>query len=138
LTARATRSDLRIISRVNEATWLDRMKQAGADVAQSPYPSYGMSLAAAAVSSAVLDLHELPLLGMGTEQIQIADGSRLAGSTAAAIALAHPCAYVVRLRREERWHPWHKTEGVVRVGDVLVALGSPEDLMSLALDASAP
>jgi voltage-gated potassium channel len=136
LTARATRADLRIVSRVNEATWLDRMKQGGADIAQSPYPSYGMSLAAAAVSSAVLDLHDLPLLGLGTEEIQVPDGSTLVGSTAMSLASEHPCAYVVGLRRDDRLRPWHKTEDAIRAGDVLVALGTPDELMGLAIDAS--
>jgi voltage-gated potassium channel len=136
LTARAARSDLRIISRVNEATWLDRMKQAGADVAQSPYPSYGMSLAAAAVSSAVVDLHDLPMLGLGTEEIQVPSGSRLIGSTAVDIARMHPLAYILGLRRDDQLQPWHRVDGAIRAGDILVALGPPEHLTTLANDAA--
>jgi voltage-gated potassium channel len=136
LTARSTRRDLRIVSRVNEAAWLERIHHAGADVAQSPYPSYGMSLAAAAVSSAVLDLHDLPMLGLGTEEIQIPPGSPLVGSTVAKILEAHPFAYVVGLRREDRIHPWYAIDGSVSVGDVLVALGAPEHLAALADAAS--
>jgi voltage-gated potassium channel len=45
LTARAIAPDLRIVSRVNEPEWLQRIKHAGADVAQSPYESYGRHLA---------------------------------------------------------------------------------------------
>jgi voltage-gated potassium channel len=136
LTARAVRSDLRIISRVNEATWLDRIKMAGADVAQSPYPSYGMSLAAAAVSSAVLDVHNLPLLGLNTEEIQVLDGSPLIGSNATEIAQKHPCAYIVGLRRGDRLRPWQSIDDAVCAGDVLLALGPSEHLMTLAKDAS--
>lgn len=132
LSARSTRADLRIVSRVNEAAWHDRILHAGANVAQSPYPSYGMTLAAAAVSSAVLDLHDLPLLGLGTEEIQIPDNSPLIGSTVAEVLQAHPCAYVIGLRRDDRLHPWHAIEGVVSSGDVLVALGLPEYLAALA------
>jgi voltage-gated potassium channel len=136
LTARSTRSDLRIVSRVNEAAWHERIQHAGADVAQSPYPSYGMNLAAASVSSAVLDLHDLPLLGLGTEEIEIPEGSPLNGSTAAEILQAHPCVYVIGLRRDARLQPWHAIEGVVKSGDVLVALGAPEYLVALAAAAS--
>jgi voltage-gated potassium channel len=136
LTAHSTRADLRIVSRVNETAWLERMQHAGADVAQSPYPTYGMSLAAAAVSSAVLDLHDLPLLGLGTEEIQISDGSPLVGTTTAEALQAHPFVFVVGLRREDRLHPWHTIEGAVRSGDVLVALGTPEHLAELASAAS--
>jgi voltage-gated potassium channel len=45
LTARAVAPNLRIVSRVNEPEWLQRIKHAGADVAQSPYESYGRHLA---------------------------------------------------------------------------------------------
>jgi len=50
LTARATAPGLRIVSRINEAEWLQRIKNAGADVAQSPYESYGQLLADSAVT----------------------------------------------------------------------------------------
>jgi voltage-gated potassium channel len=136
LTARAVRSDLRIISRVNEASWLDRIKMAGADVAQSPYPSYGMSLAAAAASSAVLDVHNLPLLGLDTEEIQVQIGSPLIGSNAIEIAQKHPCAYIVGLRRSDRLQPWQTIDDAVRAGDILLALGPSEHLTTLANDAS--
>lgn len=52
LTARSVRPDLRIVARVNQATWLKRMKAAGADVAESPYERYGVRLATAALSEA--------------------------------------------------------------------------------------
>lgn len=45
LTARSLRADLRIVSRVNQTTWRTRIKHAGADVAESPYESYGARLA---------------------------------------------------------------------------------------------
>ena len=132
LTAHSTRPDLRIVSRVNHEDWKQRMEQAGADVAQSPYPSYGLSLAAAAVSSAVLDLHELPMLGLGTEEIEVPESSPLVGSTVAEILQLHPFTYVIGLRRDDTLHPWHALEGTVMAGDVLVALGAPEHLVALA------
>lgn len=79
LTARSTRKDLRIVARVNHADWSERLEHAGADVVQSPYPTCGVSLAAAAVSETVLDLHELPIVGLATEEIQVAAGSALMG-----------------------------------------------------------
>lgn len=50
LTARSLRPDMRIVSRVNQQTWLRRIRQAGADVAESPYETYGSRLADAALS----------------------------------------------------------------------------------------
>ena len=138
LSARATRPDLRIIARVNDAAWLERMKQAGADVAQSPYPSYGMSLAAASVASSVLDLHELPLLGLRTEEIEVPAGSPLTGLTPREISRRNDDVYVLGLRRAERIQPWHAIDGPVQPGDVLVVLGAPERLVALAAGAVAP
>ena len=132
LTARSTKPDLRIVSRVNEAAWLERLKQAGADSVQSPYPSYGTSLAASAISSAVLDLHDFPLLGLGTEEIQIPEGSPISGLTPSEILQAHPCVYVLGLRREGLLHAWHTIDGAVQPGDILVALGASEFLAGLA------
>jgi len=138
LSARATRPDLRIIARVNDAAWLERMKQAGADVAQSPSPSYGMTLAAASVASSVLDLHELPLLGLRTEEIEVAAGSPLTGLTPREISRRNDDVFVLGLRRAERIQPWHTIDGAVQPGDVLVVLGAPERLVALAAGAVAP
>jgi voltage-gated potassium channel len=136
LTAHSTRPDLRIISRVNKAEWLERIQHAGADVALSPYPSYGMSLAAAAVSSSVLDLHDLPMLGLGTEEIQIPEGSPLVGASVSDVLQSHPFVHVVGLRRDDRLHPWYSIDGALRSGDVLVALGAPDYLVELATASS--
>jgi voltage-gated potassium channel len=132
LTARALCRDLRIVSRVNGAEWLDRMTRAGADVALSPYNSYGMSLAASAVTPAVLDVHNLPLLGLGTEEVEVSDGSPLVGQTLSTVSQAHPGVLVVGLRRDNRLHRWHDLDGAIAPGDVLVALGTPVSLGEFA------
>jgi voltage-gated potassium channel len=132
LTARAMRADLRIVSRVNEAGWRDRIVRAGADVAQSPYPSYGSSLAMQAVSPDILDVHALPLLGLGTEEIKVSDHSPLIGRDLSEIArLAHG-VHVVGLRRDQQLQRWHDVEGHICAGDILVALGTPTFLRALA------
>jgi voltage-gated potassium channel len=134
LTARALRPDLRIVSRVNEEGWRDRIMRAGADVAQSPYPSYGLSLASSATSHDVLDMHSLPLLGLGTEEIEISAHSPLVGRRLSELGSAAPGVHVIGLRRDQRLQRWHDVEGDVRVGDVLVALGTPDFLSALARD----
>jgi voltage-gated potassium channel len=132
LTARAVRPDLRIVSRVNEASWLSRMKHAGADVAQSPYDSYGASLAASALSPAVLDLHDLPLLGLGTEEIIVGASSPFIGKSLSELVDDHVGVYVLGLRRDQQLHKWHDITDTVREGDVLVVLGTSEHLAKLA------
>lgn len=132
LTARALRPDLRIVSRVNEAGWLDRITRAGADVAQSPYPSYGVSLATSALSRRVLDFHALPLLGLGTEEIEVREGSPYLGRPLHEVGEQFGSVHIVGLRRDQRLQRWSDVGDEVRAGDVLVALGTPESLRSLA------
>ena len=88
------------------------------------------------MSSVVLDLDDLPLLGLGTEEIQIPTGSPITGLTSTQILEAHPGVYVLGLRRAGGLQPWHMIEGAVLDGDVLVALGAPEYLRELAEAAS--
>ena len=132
LTARALRADLRIVSRVNEAGWRDRIVRAGADVAESPYPSYGLSLASSAISPDILDMHLLPLLGLSTEEIEVPPDSPLVGRPLSGLGGAAHGVHVVGLRREQRLQRWHDIDGEIRVGDVLVALGTPDMLRALA------
>jgi len=138
LTARALRSDLRIISRVNEGAWRARIVRAGADVAQSPYPSYGASLATSALSPGVLDVHALPLLGLGTEEIQVRTGSQLIGRRLAEVSEVTRGVHIVGLRRDHRLHRWHDVRGEIAEGDVLVALGTAESLRALTLGSEMP
>jgi voltage-gated potassium channel len=132
LTARAVRSDLRIVSRVNEGDWQDRMVRAGANVAQSPYPSYGLSLAATAVSSTSVELHTLPALGFALEEIAVEEGSRFIGMHVAEISSLLPNIVVMGLRRNATFHRWHEVASEVTVGDIIVALGPPEGVRDLA------
>ena len=132
LTARAVRPELRIVSRVNQSTWLSRIENAGADVAQSPYDSYGASLAASALSPTVLSLHNLPLLGLGTEEIEVAENSDLVGKRIEQLEAAHVGVHILGLRRERQLHKWHEIDDPLRQGDVVVALGEPADLSARA------
>ncbi len=132
LTARAVRRDLRIVSRVNEADWQDRILRAGADVAQSPYPSYGLSLAATAVSSSSVELHTIPSLGLAMEEIAVAPTSRFVGLRVADISAMLPNIVVMGIRRNDTFKRWNEVDSAIVPGDVVVALGPPEGVRSLA------
>jgi voltage-gated potassium channel len=132
LTARAEHPDLRIVSRVNQSTWLSRMQNAGADVAQSPYVSYGASLAASALSPVSVDLHDLPLLGLGTEEIAIEQSSPLVGAEIAELVETFRGVHILGLRRDQLIHKWHEIGGPLQPHDVLLALGEPAHLAALA------
>lgn len=132
LTARAMYPDLRVVSRVNEETWQDRIERAGADVARSPYRSYGMSLAASAITPSVVEVHLLPLLGLSSEEIHVSAGSSLVGRSLEELVEANQGVLLVGLRREQRFRSWHDFRGPIEPLDVLVALGAPENVRSLA------
>ena len=136
LTARAVSPTLRIVSRVNESTWLKRMERAGANVAQSPYDSYGDSLAASALSAAagaLRGVHMLGIgLGIGTEEMPLTSGSQLNNVHLADVEAMHPGVHVLGIRRAESLHRWHEVTGPLRTGDVLFAIGTPEHLADLA------
>lgn len=136
LTARAIQPGLRIVSRVNQSTWLKRIQNAGANVAQSPYDSYGSSLAASALSASVLSLHNLPLLGLGTEEIEVAAHSEVVGKRIAELEVAHAYVHILGLRREQQVHKWHEIDDSLRAGDILVAVGEASHLSALVRDAS--
>lgn len=132
LTARALCPDLRIISRVNQGDWQDRIMRAGANVAQSPYPSYGTSLAVSAITPGVLELHTLPLLGLATEEIEVSATSGLVGRLIPEIGEMTSGVLVIGLRRDQRFRRWDDVEGPIAPGDVIVALGEPTRVRALA------
>jgi voltage-gated potassium channel len=132
LTARAMRKDLRIISRVNEHAWQDRIVHAGASVAQSPYRSYGLTLATTALHSSVLDTHVLPTLGLVAEEIEVSANSELAGQPLHPTPPGTDGVILVGLRRDSRFHRWNELSGPIEAGDVLVALGTQSAVDNLA------
>jgi uncharacterized protein with PhoU and TrkA domain len=77
-------------------------------------------------------MHSLPILGLGTEEIEVSAHSPLVGRRLSEIGEAAPGVHVVGLRRDQRLQRWHDVDGEIRAGDVLVALGTPDFLRALA------
>jgi voltage-gated potassium channel len=132
LTARSLRPDLRIVARVNDAAWLDRIARAGADAVVSPYGNLGVSLAAAAVNSTVVGVQDLPTLGIRTEEIAVRSGSLAIGRTLRDVAVDQPEVLLIGLRSTDGISPWHEVDGTLREGDVVLAVGSADALSVLA------
>jgi voltage-gated potassium channel len=128
LTARSLRHDLRVVSRVNEAAWRDRLLRAGAAQAVPLYESVGINLAATALDADVLGVQDLPGLGVRTEEIVVGDGSAAVGRTLGELMADEPEVLLLGVRREHGLTSWHEVTGALEVADVLVALGSPTAL----------
>lgn len=135
LTARSLRPDLRIVSRVGIPEWTDRIRRAGADRTISPYDSAGRLMATSAMLPDVLGLQDLPELGLRSEEIEVLDGSPVTGTELAALARKHGRLVFLAVRRGDVVHSRSDVAGPLRVGDVLMALGPPDDLASLARNA---
>lgn len=132
LTARAVRTDLRIVSRVNEGAWQDRIERAGADIAHSPYKSYGLALAAQALNPGVLEMHTMPSLGLAAEEIQISSTSSLIGSGLQDLSWHGQDVFVLGVRREREFRSWNNVVGPIQAGDILLVLGPTARLNELA------
>jgi K+/H+ antiporter YhaU regulatory subunit KhtT len=80
----------------------------------------------------VLDLHDLPRLGLGTEEILVEERSPLVGKRISDVIGEHEGVYVLGLRRDAQLHKWHDISDGIRAEDILVALGTPDHLSALA------
>ena len=132
LTARALNPKLRVVARVNDPAWYDRICRAGAHRALSPYESYGVALAASALDASVVGVQDLPTLGLRAEEFTVLAGSPVVGLSLEDLALAHPDVLVVGIRREQGIARWHEIPGPIAVEDVIVILGSPSAMARLA------
>jgi voltage-gated potassium channel len=138
LTARALRPDLRIVARVNDPLWASRMTRAGADVSTSPYDSVGASLAASAVERSVIGLHDLPGLGIRTEEIVVGARSSAVGRSLRDLAVEQPDVLLLGLHDVGGLSRWQEVTTDLEAGDVVLALGAPEPLARLAHLLSGP
>jgi voltage-gated potassium channel len=132
ITARALAPELRIVTRVNDPTWTARFLRAGADVALSPYDSFGSSLAASALTDVAIDQHDLASAGLRTEELVVTEGSALDGADLDAVRVGHPGIVAVGLRDDDG--DWSEVQGQLRSGDVLVVHGAPRSLEELVAE----
>lgn len=132
LTARTLRPDLRIVTRVNDMHWCERLRRAGASHLVPVYESAGASIAATALSADVIAVQELTGLGMRTEEILLPAGSPLAGREPVSLMAEDPDLVLIGVRRDSELTRWHEVGGVLQEGDVVVAMGPASSLAALA------
>ena len=133
LTARSLAADLRIVSRVGDVSWRDRLMRAGASQVVPVYESVGAGLAATALGSEVLAVLELAGMDMRAEELVVRSGSFAVGRSLRELMAEADNVHLLGLRRDVGLARWHEVEGPMQPGDVLVALGSSAALGRLAL-----
>lgn len=132
LTARALRPDLRIVARVNDPAWHNRICRAGADIALSPYASYGNALAASALDASVVGLQDIPTLGLRAEEFALLPGSPAVGASLADLTRDDPAVQIIGIRRASELASWQEVDGPLQVADIIVALGERDALRRFA------
>jgi voltage-gated potassium channel len=138
LTARSLNPKLKIIARASEPAAEKHLKTAGADAVISPYAAAGHRIAQSFIRPNVLDFLDIATAHAGSfemiiEEIRVAAGSRLAGSTVGGSRIHHEFGIMIlAIRRssgETRFNP--TAPEPVRAGDYLIVMGEPPQLAKL-------
>lgn len=131
LTARSLSPELRIVSRVTDQSWRERLMRAGASHAVPVYESVGASLAATALDAEVLGVLPIPGTDMRVEEMEIGASSKAEGCGLRALMEQADDVHILGLKSEDSLVRWHEASEGLRAGDVLVVLGTAEALERL-------
>lgn len=137
LTARDLNQGIHIVARANEESVIPRLTRAGADKVVSPVITGSRQMAQMLLKPAVADFMELASmadkLDLELDQIEIGPGSGLAGSSVGdgAIGSTHD-VIVIAVQGpggNVAFNPG--SDRTLATGDILIAMGSRDDLMNL-------
>jgi len=143
LSARVLRPDLFIVGRAETEDATIKLKRAGANRVISPYQIGGIQIAQTALRPAVVDFVALATssdnIELAMEEIEIADGSALAGRSILDANLRQRFGVIVVgvQRQDGRMEFNPEPDTAMRVRDKLVVLGRPESLKRLETEAGA-
>jgi voltage-gated potassium channel len=125
LTARELRPDIAIVARASHEDSERKLRRAGADRVISPYKSSGHEMARLALHPNVFGALEVTE-EYRLEEIAVSEGCAASGLTVDEVRGA---ALIVGLRRADgSFHPQPPPEARLAVGDVVMAMGTPETL----------
>ena len=137
LTARVMRPDLFIIARVEADDAERKLRQAGASRVISPYHIGANHMVQTALRPAVVDFVHVATssanLDLSMEQVEVRDGSALAGKSLIAAGIRQQFGVIVvsikRAGGVMEFNP--EPEAVIRSGDQLVVLGKTDSVRAL-------
>jgi voltage-gated potassium channel len=139
LSARSINPDLLIVARA-EATETERKLQiAGADKVVSPYVIGGRRLAAAATQPTVVDfldtvMHGGPGVELAMRELKVEDGAELHGKTLGKSGIREESGAVVVAMKDTEGviHSNPRVDHVICAGDILICVGTVQELQTLA------
>jgi voltage-gated potassium channel len=124
LTARSIAPTLRIVARVSDANWSERLMRAGASHVVPVYESVGAGMAATALDAEVLGVLSIPGTDMRVEEIEVGAGSAAEDLDLRAVMHGAPDVHILGLRHDGQVRRWHEADDPLRAGDMLVVLGN--------------
>jgi voltage-gated potassium channel len=122
-TVRLTYPNVRIVSRVNEVQWSDRLRRAGADELIPIYLSAGRHLANAAFHTGIIGVLDDGSDAL-TEQFLVRSYAPVCGRTIHDLMQENPSVIVLGIRRDSKLSRWHEIDTPLQADDVLFAIGS--------------
>jgi voltage-gated potassium channel len=137
LTARSLSSSLRIVARVSDSSWRERLMRAGASHVVPVYESVGASMAATALDAEVVGVLAVPGTEMRVEEMEVGDNSLAEGCQLRALMQHVPDVHILGLRQagDESQTAgllrWHEADDPLQVGDMLVVMGNSTGLGQL-------
>jgi voltage-gated potassium channel len=121
-TVRLTYPNIRIVSRVNEVQWSDRLRRAGADELIPIYLSAGRHLANAAFHTGIIGVLDDGSDAL-TEQFLVRSYAPVCGRTIHDLMQENPSVIVLGIRRDSKLSRWHEIDTPLQADDVLFAIG---------------
>lgn len=137
LTARSLNPRLRIVSRVSEEENADKLKKAGADEVVSPTAIGGLRLASVMIRPQAVGFLDQMLRTAGgairVEEAEVGAGSGLAGRTLKDANIGRTTGMLVMAIKPKGggYHFNPVADTAVQAGDVLIVMGTPEQLATL-------
>lgn len=128
LTARSLSPSLRIVARVTDVAWRERLMRAGASHVVPVYESIGASLTATALDAEVVGVLPVPGTDMRIEEMEVGVDSVAEGSDLRALGVEADDVHILGIRRESRLRRWPEAHEPLMAGDMLVVLGTASGL----------
>jgi voltage-gated potassium channel len=120
---RLTYPNIRIVARINETEWSDRLRRAGADELIPIYLSAGRHLANAAFHTGIIGVLDAGSDAL-TEQFLVRSHASVCGRTIHDLMQENPSVIVLGIRRDSKLSRWHEIDTPLQEDDVLLAIGS--------------
>jgi len=137
LSARGLAPNIKIVARAEDDTSIDKLRRVGADYAITPYDAGAQQmtfmLTKPLLAEAITMLTDESVGGLVLRQIEIPEGSPIEGRTIGHLAGADMRVSVLALKRgDEELQAMPSPEMILIRGDVLVVVGTSEDLAKLS------